>query len=223
MADFITHHHKKEVQMVNLSPWTPFFDGSSCKQGGGIGIVIISPRGASFEFAFPIKPVSTNNQVEYEAILKGLQLLSEVKVGAVEIFGDSQLVINQPIGLYECKDDTLKIYFDQCQELIDGFSSISIKHIPRCQNQEANHLAQSASGYWQIYEILNNSIANDADWRKEIIEYLNEPSQKVSRRLRYKATKFVLLDDQLYYRIVDGVLLKCLNQEDAKSVDGRST
>jgi ribonuclease HI len=100
--------------------------------------VIISPLGASFEFAFPIKPVSTNNQAEYEAILKGLQLLNEVKADAVEIFGDYQLVINQLIGLYECKDDTLKIYYDHYQEILDGFSSVSIKHIPRCQNQEAN-------------------------------------------------------------------------------------
>ena len=56
-----------------------FFDGSSCKQGGGIGIVIISPRGTNFEFAFPTEPMITNNQAEYEAILKGLQLLHEVK------------------------------------------------------------------------------------------------------------------------------------------------
>ena len=72
-------------------PWTLFFDGSSCKQGGGIGIgiVIISPRGASFEFALPTEPVITNNQAEYEAILKGLPLLHEVKAKAIEIFGDS--------------------------------------------------------------------------------------------------------------------------------------
>jgi ribonuclease HI len=68
----------------------------------------LASGGASFEFAFPIKLVSTNNQAEYESILKGLQLINEVKVDAVEIFGDSQLVINQLIGLYECKDDTLK-------------------------------------------------------------------------------------------------------------------
>jgi ribonuclease HI len=134
MADFVTHHHKKEVEIVSLAPWTLFFDGSSCKQGGGIGIVIISPRGASFEFAFLIKPVSTNNKAEYEAILKGLQLLNEVEADAVEIFRDSQLVINQLIGLYECKDDTFKIYYDHYQEILDGFSSVSIKHIPRCQN-----------------------------------------------------------------------------------------
>ena len=75
MADFITQHRKPSIDYVEPMPWTLFFDGSSCKQGGGIDIVIISPREASFEFAFQIKPITTNNQVEYEAILKGLQLL----------------------------------------------------------------------------------------------------------------------------------------------------
>ena len=45
MADFITQHHKPSIGYVEPMPWTLFFDGSSCKQGGGIGIVIISPRG----------------------------------------------------------------------------------------------------------------------------------------------------------------------------------
>ena len=108
IADFITQHHKPSIGYVELIPWTLFFDGSSCKQDGGIGIVIISPQGASFEFAFPIKPVTTNNQAEYEAILKGLQLLHEMKAKSIEVFGDSQLVINQLIGLYECKDDILR-------------------------------------------------------------------------------------------------------------------
>ena len=33
-------------------------------------------------------------------------------------------------------------------------------------------------------------------------------------------TKYVLLDDQLYYKTIDGVLLKCLNQEEAKVLMG---
>jgi hypothetical protein len=62
IADFVTHHHeKKDVVLVELIPWTLFFDGSTCKQGGGIGIVLISPQGVRFEFSFPIKPMSTNN------------------------------------------------------------------------------------------------------------------------------------------------------------------
>ena len=99
MADFITQHHKLSIGYVEPMPWTLFFDGSSCKQGGGIGIVIVSPRGASFEFAFQTKLMTTNNQVEYEAILKGLQLLQEIKAESIEVFGDSQLIINQLIGL----------------------------------------------------------------------------------------------------------------------------
>ena len=70
MADFVTQHHKPSIDYVEPVPWMLFFDGSSCKQGGGIGIVIVSPQGASFEFAFLTKPMTTNNRVEYEAILR---------------------------------------------------------------------------------------------------------------------------------------------------------
>jgi len=86
-----------------------------------------------------------------------------------------------------------------------------MRHIPRSQNQEANRLAESASGYRQIVEILADEVVVDGDWRKDIVEYLKNSSQPVSRKLRYKALKFVVLDDQLYHRTVDGVLLKCLN------------
>ena len=54
------------------------------------------------------------------------------------------------------------------------------------------------------------------DWRVEIADYLKNPSQKVTRKLRYKSTKYVLLDNQLYYKTIDGVLLKCLSQEEAR-------
>ena len=145
----------------------------------------------------------TNNQAEYEAVLKGIQLLHEVKAKAIEIFGDSQLIINQLIGLYECKEDTLRRYYDECQRLLREFPHVSFQHVPRAQNQEANRLAQSASGYRVIQEILSNE-ASDNDWRIEIVDYLRNPSQKVTRKLRYKSTKYVLLDDQLYYKTIDG-------------------
>ena len=91
--------------------------------------------------------MTTNNQAEYEAILKGLQLLQEVKAKSVEIFQDSQLVINQLIGLYKCKCDSLKGYHDECRKLLEEFPLTSLQHIPRAQNQEANQLSQNASGY----------------------------------------------------------------------------
>ena len=55
-------HCGLELNMVDLVPWTLFFDGSSCGNGFGIGVMLISPRGANFEFSFPIEASATNNQ-----------------------------------------------------------------------------------------------------------------------------------------------------------------
>ena len=75
VADFVVQHCGSELGMVGLVPWTLFFDGSSCGNGSGIGVVLIFPREANFEFSFPIEASATNNQAEYRAILKGIQLL----------------------------------------------------------------------------------------------------------------------------------------------------
>ena len=95
------------------------------------------------------------------------------------------------IGLYEYKEDTLKGYYDECQKLLKEFLHVSFQHIPRAQNQEANCLAQSVSGYRVFREVLSSEASNE-DWRVEIVDYLRNPSQKVTRKLRYKSTKYVL-------------------------------
>ena len=77
--------------------------------------MLISPRGADFEFSFPIEASATNNQAEYRAILKGIQLLREIKADTIEIFGDSMLVINQLVGEYECKDDVIRYICSHCR------------------------------------------------------------------------------------------------------------
>ena len=90
------------MDALEIVPWTLFFDGSTCDGGAGISIVLISPRGKKYKFSLPIVATSTNNQAEYQALIKGLELLKEVHTNAVEIFGDSMLVINQLAGVYEC-------------------------------------------------------------------------------------------------------------------------
>ena len=113
MADFVVQHCRLELAVVDLVLWTLFFDGSSCGVWSGIDIVLVSSWGANFEFLFPIEATATNNQAEYQAILKRIQLLREIKADAVEIFRDSILVINQLIKEYECKDDVLKVCHDE--------------------------------------------------------------------------------------------------------------
>jgi len=203
-------------------PWTLFFDGSVCTHSCGIGLVIISPQGASFEFAYTIKPYATNNQAEYEPVLKGLQLLKEVEADAVEIMGDSLLMISQLAGEYECKNDTLMVYNEKRRELMDGFRLVTLKHVSREQNVEANDLAQGASGYKPMMKDVKIEVATITadDWRYDVFQYLQNPSQSASQKLRYRALKYTLLDDELYYRTIDGVLLKCLSPDQAKVVMG---
>jgi len=75
------------------------------------------------------------------------------------------------ISLYECKEDTLKGYYDECQKLLKEFLHVSFQHITRAQNQEANRLAPSVSGYQVLREVLSSETSND-DWRIEIADYL---------------------------------------------------
>jgi hypothetical protein len=175
-----------------------------------------------FEFAIPIQPIVTNNQAEYEALLRGLQYLREAGAISVEVYGDSELVIKQLNGQYECKSEALGSYYEECREILKSFPLVTLHHIPREHNEEANRLAQSASGYKESQEAfatdiyaLGMDLAED-NWRKEIVDYLKDPSRKVPRKLRYKAIKFVLLDDNLFYKSLDGVLLPCLGPEEAK-------
>jgi ribonuclease HI len=92
IADFIVDHSIKvedELFMIEEGCWVLFFDGSLCNQGQGIRL----PHGVEQEFSIQLEFACTNNQAEYEALLSGLELLSDVGARQVDIFGYSQLVV----------------------------------------------------------------------------------------------------------------------------------
>jgi ribonuclease HI len=124
IADFVTEHRDPSIDLLEITSWALFFDGSSCGKGGGVRILLISPRGEMFEFAIPIQPTVTNNQAEYEALLRGLQYLKEVGAVSVEIYGDSELVIKQLNGQYECRSDILRSYYKECREILKSFQLV---------------------------------------------------------------------------------------------------
>jgi hypothetical protein len=77
VADFIIEHSidqnsDESCNLVSIHPWKLLFDGSACREGQGVGVVLISPRGSIFEQSVHLEYFCTNNQAEYEVILLGL-------------------------------------------------------------------------------------------------------------------------------------------------------
>jgi hypothetical protein len=48
------------------------------------------------------------------------------------------------------------------------------------------------------------------DWRADIFNYLKDRARGAPKRIRYKAMKYVLIGDDMFYMILEGLLLKCL-------------
>jgi ribonuclease HI len=143
----ITERISTDIAALSIRSWAMYFDGSACEDGCGIGILFVSPWGATYSFSIRLPTACTNNLVEYEAVHKGMELLLEAGAEAVEIFGDSKLVISQLTEEYRCESESLFPLWVQCQELMAQFRYINFYWIPRTQNSEANDLAQMASGY----------------------------------------------------------------------------
>jgi hypothetical protein len=98
VADFIFVHSidqnsDESLNLVSIHPWKLFFDGSAYRNGQGVGVVLVSPKGVVFEKLVHLEYYCTNNQAKYEAILIGPQILSSIGVKHVEAFGDSLLVM----------------------------------------------------------------------------------------------------------------------------------
>jgi hypothetical protein len=79
-SDFIVEHrindeHDWEVRYITCTPWKLYFDGSD------------------FELSNRLEEFCTNNQVEYEALLFGLEFLQSMCVKHVKAFSDSLLVV----------------------------------------------------------------------------------------------------------------------------------
>lgn len=87
---------------------------------------------------------TTNNQAEYEAVILGMQKAQELDAGELDIFLDSQLVVKQLKQEFRIKDKKLQPLFVKAWNLMQSFKKVSITHIPRNQNKEADKLVNIA-------------------------------------------------------------------------------
>ncbi|XP_073041974.1 uncharacterized protein [Primulina eburnea] len=106
LADFLAETMRQE----NEDPWKVYVDGSSSKDGSGVGVVLISPAGEEVKLAVRLDFRASNNEAEYEAVLVGLRAARNVGATRVLIFSDSQLVAQQIKGMYDVKDEKLIEY-----------------------------------------------------------------------------------------------------------------
>ena len=120
VADFIAKFTNVEGQGVEEYPqWNIHMDRSSNRQAGGAGIVLRSPKGDEIECMVYLNFPTTNNEVEYEALIAGLDLAKVTKAVSVIIHCDSQVVTNQVNGDYECKGERMKKYLEQVKRKVD--------------------------------------------------------------------------------------------------------
>ena len=84
----------------------------------------------------------TNNRAEYSGLIAALEKLFSViekdeesaSDCAVEIRGDSQLVLSQIQGKWKCKNPVLRLLCAQARVLIAKFSKVRYKKVPREEN-----------------------------------------------------------------------------------------
>ena len=176
------------IYEVERRPWVLKFDGSSTEKSVGAKIVIISPKGIKTTLSFSLAFKCTNNQVEYEALVIGLEILMELGAQEVNIIRDSQLVLRQLTGEYKCNSLLLAPYYNASTQLLDSFHTMDFEYVHKESNWEADELAQIALGHnlivegkknhLSIYEmgikleVVNIDANVVGDLRIKIIEYL---------------------------------------------------
>jgi ribonuclease HI len=213
LADFMVEHGMEEAEVCTVEEdvWKLWFDGSVCSHGQGVRCFVMSPSSTTYELCIRLDFRCTNNQVKYEALLSGLEVLAEMGVQRVEIFGDAKLVIQQINGESQCLDGILNEYKEECVKALANFEKARVQHVPRKDNEMANALAQQASGYQirrakfgvrprpmigTVLAIQSGAEDNGRgevapeDWRRVLIEYILEPGRLKDRKNQLQGTRW---------------------------------
>lgn len=128
---------------------------------------------------------------------------------------DSKLTVNQVKREYQVKDPLLLKYFHRVSALMTDFEEVEVSHIRREENTQADVLSKLSSdkskkGLSTLIQqgLPGPAVSTDRDAGKEIAD----PA------LRQKASRFLLVGENLYKRGFSTPLLKCLSKTEADYV-----
>jgi ribonuclease HI len=119
------------------------FDGGAEPNPGRAagGAILFSPDGQPLFERAEFIPHATNNEAEYTGLLVGLQEAAALGVRALEIQGDSNLVVQQVAGKWKISAANLKGFHAQVIAALVAFEYVAIRHIYRDQNTDADRIA----------------------------------------------------------------------------------
>ena len=146
--DFIVEFSLNQGELDEVDEvqrWVVNVDGSSTLYAGGIKVILKSSKGDKLKYVARLQYQTTNNEAEYEILLKGLELAKSLGAESIIVQGDSQLIINQVNGMCEAKEDRMKKYLNKVKQLIKKFKETSFVQLLREENMEADALAKAAS------------------------------------------------------------------------------
>ena len=103
----------KSVGTVSLQEplfWKVYIDGATNQKGSGVGLVLVSPKKLFIKKSLRLGFSATNNEAEYETLLKGMSMVQRMKGKAVKMFSNSRLVVGQVKGELEARDERMQGY-----------------------------------------------------------------------------------------------------------------
>jgi len=136
-----------------LSRIKVFTDGAAKGNPGpaAIGIVIYDENDFILRTYKEYLGETTNNQAEYRALLKSLDLIKklasniQVSFNSIEFYSDSELLVNQVNFDYQTKDPGLAVLNSKFHVLAKKLDKpFTITHIERAKNKNADMLANLA-------------------------------------------------------------------------------
>ncbi|XP_024019753.1 uncharacterized protein LOC112091128 [Morus notabilis] len=187
--------------------WKLYVDGSSNDNDFGAGLVLHTPEGHKITSAVRFEFPASNNEVEYDALLAGLRLTEHLKVEAIDIFSNSQLVVNQVKGQYQTRDEKMAAYLKKVKKALEKLTAYDIQQVSRAENSNAEALARLAT-------------SNDAELLKLVpVEALKAPSTKGKLKVMSMSCQPSWRDPIIRY-LVDSELPE--DKQQAKKLKGQS-
>ncbi len=123
-----------------------FIDGASRGNPGpaSYGVVMQDSQGNTLHTISQFLGRATNNVAEWSALVATLEYALSRNIRRLKIYCDSELVARQMQGRYRVQSPDLKPLFEKARKLAGQIGQVSIQHIPREQNRQADLLANQA-------------------------------------------------------------------------------